>query len=63
MSSRVLLATVAGEAFQPVRLYYSIANRAAVTRAFARLRCMDEDRAARCWVWLYEQDAAARSRR
>ena len=55
---RALLSTVTGEPFQPVRLYYAIPNRAAVRAVFAKLRCMDEDREAKCWVWLYEREAA-----
>lgn len=55
---RALLSTVTGEPFQPVRLYYAIPNKSAVTKVFARLRCMDEDADAGCWVWLYEREAA-----
>jgi len=55
----VLLATVTGEPFQPARLYWSIPNRADVARVFGALRCMDEDEKARCWVWLYEAEAAS----
>jgi hypothetical protein len=53
-----LLSTVTGEAFQPVRLYYEIPNGEAVTKAFKKLACMDHDRRAGCWVWLYEREAA-----
>lgn len=56
---RALLCTVTGEPFQPVRLYYAVPDRAAVTKVFKRLRCMDEDRKAGCWVWLYEREAAS----
>ena len=55
---RALLCTVTGEPFQPVRLYYAIPDRAAVTKVFKRLGCMDDDREAKCWVWLYEREAA-----
>ena len=52
-----LLTTVTGEAFQPVRLYYAVPNKAVVTKLFARLRCIDEDSRGRCWVWLYRDEA------
>jgi hypothetical protein len=55
---RPLLCTVTGEPFQPVRLYYAIPDGSAVTKVFKHLRCMDEDREAKCWVWLYEREAA-----
>ncbi|HEX7604370.1 MAG TPA: hypothetical protein VF316_22280 [Polyangiaceae bacterium] len=58
-NERTLLSTVTGEPFQPVRLYYAIPSRSAVTKVFARLRCLDEDKDAGCWVWLYEREAAA----
>jgi hypothetical protein len=54
---RFLLATVTGEPFQPIRLYWSIPAKAVVTHAFSALRCMDEDEEAGCWVWLYEHEA------
>ncbi len=53
-----LLSTVTGEAFQPVRLYYAIPSKAVVAKVFKRLKCMDEDKDAGCWVWLYEKEAA-----
>jgi hypothetical protein len=55
---RALLCTVTGEPFQPVRLYYAGKDRAALTKIFKGLRCMDHDRRAGCWVWLYEHEAA-----
>jgi len=58
-NDRILLATVTGEPFQLVRLYWSIPTSTAVTQAFTALRCMDEDDKARCWVWLYDGEAAA----
>ena len=56
--NRVLLTTVTGEPFQPIRLYYSVPSRQVVTRVFAKLRCVDQDDQDRCWVWLYEDEAA-----
>jgi hypothetical protein len=55
---RVLLSTVTGEPFQPIRLYYAYPGRSAVAKVFRRLRCMSEDKDAGCWVWLYEREAA-----
>lgn len=54
---RVLLATVTGEPFQPVRLYYEIPGKSFVTRKLSPLRCMEEDRERGRWVWLYTAEA------
>ena len=54
---RVLLTTVTGEPFQPVRLYYTIPAKPFVTRILSQLRCMDEDRESGRWVWLYTAEA------
>jgi len=54
---RVLLATVTGEPFQPVRLYYAIPSKPFVTRKLSQLRCMGEDREGGRWVWLYTAEA------
>jgi hypothetical protein len=54
---RVLLATVTGEPFQPVRLYYTIPGKPFVTRILSQLRCMGEDREGGRWVWLYTAEA------
>jgi len=54
---RRLLATVTGEPFQPVRLYYTIPSKPFVTRKLSQLRCMDEDREGGRWVWLYTGEA------
>lgn len=56
---RMLLATVTGEPFQPVRLYYTIPDKPFVTQILSRLRCMDEDRKGGRWVWLYTAEAEA----
>ena len=55
---RQLLVTTTGEPLQPVRLYYTIPNKRAVTRVFERLRCM-VDTKAEGWLWHYEDEAAA----
>jgi hypothetical protein len=56
---RALLTTVTGEPLQPIRLYFSVASKAAVTRTLLGLRCIDEDQRARRLVWLYQHEAAA----
>ena len=56
---RVLLVTMTGEPFQPLRLYWSIPARAVVTRVFAGLRCVVEEPDARSWLWLYQDEATA----
>lgn len=56
-SETPLLVTITGEAFQPVRLYYSVPSESAVTRIFAELRCMAEDRQGSRWAWLYQAEA------
>jgi len=58
-TDRVLLTTVTGEPFQPVRLYYSIPAKVGVIRVFAALRCMQEDRKGGRWGWLYQGEAEA----
>src|SRR2546430_8842937 len=52
-----LLMTMTGEMHQPVRLYYEVMDQAAVVKAFAKLRCMDEDQDNQRWVWLYHGEA------
>jgi hypothetical protein len=54
---RVLLTTVTGEPFQPVRLYYTIPSKPFVTRSLSQLRCVDEDREGGRWVWFYTAEA------
>lgn len=58
-NERVLLTTMTGEPFQPVRLYWSIPARAVVTRVFTGLRCVFEEPDARAWLWLYQDEATA----
>ena len=52
-----LLMTMTGEIHQPIRLYYTVYDQAAVLQAFAKLRCMDEDQDNQRWVWLYHGEA------
>jgi hypothetical protein len=56
-SAKQLLMTMTGEIHQPVRLYYQVFDQAAVLHAFAKLRCMDDDRDQERWVWLYHGEA------
>jgi hypothetical protein len=56
-SAKQLLMTMTGEIHQPVRLYYQVFDQAAVLHAFAKLRCMDNDRDQKRWVWLYHGEA------
>jgi len=58
-NERVLLTTMTGEPFQPVRLYWSIPARAVATRVFTGLRCVVEEPDARAWLWLYQDEATA----
>ena len=56
-SEKQLLMTMTGEMHQPVRLYYQVVDQAAVLHAFAKLRCMEDDRDQERWVWLYHGEA------
>jgi hypothetical protein len=58
-AERSLLTTVTGEPLQPVRLYFSIPTRAAVTRTLLGLRCVAEDEGGRRFAWLYQNEAVA----
>jgi hypothetical protein len=57
--SRPLLRGVTGEPFQPVRLYYAVTNKLAVTKVLGGLRCVHEDKKAKCFVWLYDDEATS----
>jgi hypothetical protein len=57
MANQLLLATMTGEHFQPVRLHYKILNRPGLLRAFEKLRCLDYDSTRKRWVWLYAHEA------
>ena len=52
-----LLMTMTGEIHQPVRMYYTVYDQEAVLKAFAKLRCMDDDQDNHRWVWLYHREA------
>ena len=54
-----LLVTMTREPFQPIRLCYSIPSRSFVTERIATLGCVVEDRATRCWQWLYRAEASS----
>ncbi len=57
MADQLLLATMTGEHFQPVRLHYRVGNRSRLLRAFEKLRCLDYDATHKRWVWLYAHEA------
>lgn len=50
---KILMKTVTGEIYQPVRLYYKMLDKNAVQNCFKKLRCVDFDRKLDRWVWLY----------
>lgn len=56
---RPLLHTVTGEPFVPVRLYWTLKSKPAVTKVLGALRCIDEDKRAKCFVWLYDDEATS----
>jgi hypothetical protein len=56
---RRLLLTLTNEPFQPVRLYYSIPDRAYVSEILRSLECMVQAPEERCWQWLFSAEAAS----
>jgi hypothetical protein len=56
---RQLLVTMTNEAFQPVRLYYSVADPPAVIRTLRGLACMVEVPSEGGWQWLFHAEAAS----
>jgi len=58
LPKRQLLLTMTGEPLQPVRLYYAIPNKVAVTRILLGLRCVAEA-AHGLWLWHYADEATA----
>ena len=57
MADQLLLATMTGEHFQPVRLHYRVLNHPGLKRAFEKLRCLEYDAPRKRWVWLYAHEA------
>jgi len=51
--------TLTNEPFQPVRLYYSIPDRASVSRRLSPLECLVEVPEERCWQWQFHAEAAS----
>lgn len=51
--------TLTNEPIQPVRLYYSIPERALVTRKLGTLECMMDAPEEHCWQWLFHAEAAS----
>ncbi len=58
-NDRYLLVTMTNEPFQPVRLYYAIADPAPVLKKLRSLECVAEAPAESCWHWLFEAEAAS----
>jgi len=56
---RPLLVTMTKEPFQPVRLYYAARAAPSLSRRLRGLACMVEERAQRCWQWLFHAEAAS----
>ena len=57
MADELILATVTGEYFQPVRLHYRIDDYPGLLRAFKKLRCVARDPTQPRRVWLYDHEA------
>jgi hypothetical protein len=51
--------TLTNEPFQPVRLYYSIPDRASVSARLRTLQCLVEAAEEQCWQWLFHAEAAS----
>jgi hypothetical protein len=58
-NQRPLMATMTGEPFQPVRLYYRIPSSRAVLKKLDKLDCMVEEPAEDCWQWLFHGEASS----
>ncbi len=54
---RQCVATMTGEVFLPIRLYYIIHSKSGVEDAFSKIRCMDYDEAGDRWTWLFDDEA------
>src|SRR6266852_2904033 len=57
MADQVILATVTGEYFQPVRLHYRVFDHKGLLLAFNKLRCLVHVPTQQRWVWLYDHEA------
>ena len=49
--------TTTGEIMQPIRLHYEVLDGDQLRATFARLRCLEDDRPRKRWVWLYTEEA------
>jgi hypothetical protein len=58
-SGKRLLMTFTNEPFQPVRLYYRMADRAAVEKRLRRLECVVEVPEEGGWQWIYHSESAS----
>jgi len=54
---KALLATITGEIFQPVRVYYDLFDKEKAIKSIRKLRCIDYDKSKDRWVWLYSDEA------
>jgi len=57
-SSPLLIRTLTEELFQPVRLYYTLHDRAKLDRVFEQLTCMEYNEALEDWTLTYAAEAA-----
>ena len=49
--NKPIIATMTGEVFQPVRIFYKMYDKAQVTKVFRSLSCMKFDKFEDRWVW------------
>jgi hypothetical protein len=55
--TKSLLATMTGELFQPIRVYYELFDKEKAIKSISKLRCIDYDKTKDRWVWLYQDEA------
>ena len=56
MNNVKLMATMTGEYFQPVRIYYKVKSMAALQKKFSAISCMNFDSGNNRWVWLFDDE-------
>src|SRR5438128_9360338 len=57
VGEKILITTVTGDYYQPVRLHYQVFHQRTLLRVFKKLRCVEHDPGQQRWVWLYEYEA------
>ena len=57
MAAKILLATITGEFYQPVRLHYRVFDANGVRQSLDKLSCVKPDPPRQRSVWLYEDEA------